>query len=245
MRASTSLVFAPGCRCCTLTEALLWPSHASCTGYRSSWNIWTCSFEIYGKWSVQTSIDRYTHVTHTHVLNGIILVWSSLRLAPITIISVRSYMYGYHSISLNRCHPQQSPPSNSSRTIDGSKLNKHSIWRVATASKCSKRTHCKYFVTTVTDPVLVLYDSFSMADRLRGCTVVFCELFCIHGIKGCEITCVTHFSMYHTPHLSQVIKIEPAKFTCGKLFVLLRNIIPMILQHVQTVFEGSNMSLLL
>ena len=93
--------------------------------------------------------------------------------------------------------------------------------------------------------MLVLYDSFSMADRLRGCTVVFCELFCIHGIKGCEITCVTHFSMYHTPHLSQVIKIEPAKFTCGKLFVLLRNIIPMILQHVQTVFEGSNMSLLL
>ena len=34
------------------------------------------SFEIYGKWSVQASID-------THVLNAVTLVWGSLRLAPI------------------------------------------------------------------------------------------------------------------------------------------------------------------
>ena len=41
----------------------------------SLWNIWMCSFKLYGKWSVQTSI-------HTRVRNAVTLVWDSLRLAP-------------------------------------------------------------------------------------------------------------------------------------------------------------------
>ena len=45
---------------------------------QSSWNIWMRWFEIYDKWSVQTSIDRYTRVR-----NAVMLVWGSLRLAPI------------------------------------------------------------------------------------------------------------------------------------------------------------------
>ena len=53
-------------------------SHAS---RQSSWNIWICSFKIYGKWSVQAS--KQTNI-HTHVRNEVTLVWGSLRLAPIT-----------------------------------------------------------------------------------------------------------------------------------------------------------------
>ena len=37
------------------------------------------SFEIYGKWLVQTNMDIYTQV-----FDAVMLVWGSLKLAPIT-----------------------------------------------------------------------------------------------------------------------------------------------------------------
>ena len=39
------------------------------------------SFEIYGKWSVQTSIERYTHTW----LDAVTLVWGLLRLVPTSV----------------------------------------------------------------------------------------------------------------------------------------------------------------
>ena len=47
--------------------------------YWSSRNIWMHSFEIYGKWLVQTNMD-----ISTQVFNAVMLVWGSLTLAPIT-----------------------------------------------------------------------------------------------------------------------------------------------------------------
>ena len=58
MHASTSVVFAPGSRWCTLT--VHWPSHAS--WYRSLWNICVLSLKIYGKWLVR----RYTCAQCSH-----------------------------------------------------------------------------------------------------------------------------------------------------------------------------------
>ena len=70
-------VFAPVTDHALWQPDLHWPSHAS--RYQSSWNIWTHWFQIYGKWSVQTSKQANIH---THVLNKVTLVWGSLRLAP-------------------------------------------------------------------------------------------------------------------------------------------------------------------
>ena len=65
--------FAPGRWCCTRAVALMSPS--SCRRDRSSWNIWMCSFKIYGIWPQARML--------THFRNAVPLVWGSLRLAPI------------------------------------------------------------------------------------------------------------------------------------------------------------------
>ena len=59
--ASTSVVFTPGLQRCILTPST--GLHMLHTRYRSSWNIWMCSFKVYGKWSVDSC-------THTHTRTG-------------------------------------------------------------------------------------------------------------------------------------------------------------------------------
>ena len=50
---------------------------------QSSWKIWMRSIEIYGKWSF-----------HTHFRNAVTLVWGSLRLAPINIMTCFLIQFG-------------------------------------------------------------------------------------------------------------------------------------------------------
>ena len=64
--ASTLVLFSLGRWCCTLTVAL----HMLHNNW-SLWNIWMRSFEIYGKWSVQTSIDTHTHAQWGHASMGL------------------------------------------------------------------------------------------------------------------------------------------------------------------------------
>ena len=60
-----SVVFAPGRQHCILTVVLHWLSHASCTHDINLQEIfWLLSFEIYGKWSVQTNQLTNSHA-HT------------------------------------------------------------------------------------------------------------------------------------------------------------------------------------
>ena len=81
-RTSTSVVFAPGPRCCTLTVALHWPQML----HVDLCEIFECAhlkFTVSGR-SKQT--NKRTSI-HTRVCNAVTLVWGSLRLAPI--ISIR------------------------------------------------------------------------------------------------------------------------------------------------------------
>ena len=47
---------------------------------RSSYNIWMRSFKIYGIWGRKQAKQAYIH---THLHNAVLLVWGSLRLAPV------------------------------------------------------------------------------------------------------------------------------------------------------------------
>ena len=77
---SFTLTLQSGSSASRLFPRLRWSTRRR--GHQISWNIriWMRSFAIYGKWSVQTSID-----THTCSNYAVTLVWGSLRLAPINI----------------------------------------------------------------------------------------------------------------------------------------------------------------
>ena len=85
-RASTSVVFAPGPRCCTLTVALHWPNMLH-VDLREIFECAHLKFTVRGR-SKQTNkqTNKRTSI-HTRVHNAVTLVWGSLRLAPI--ISIR------------------------------------------------------------------------------------------------------------------------------------------------------------
>ena len=58
------------------------------------------SFEIYGKWLVQTNMDIYTQV-----FDAVMLVWGSLKLAPFTMALQFVKMEEAGQISLCECLP--------------------------------------------------------------------------------------------------------------------------------------------
>ena len=78
-RASTSVIFAPGPRYCTLTVALHWP-HMLHVDLREIFECAHLKFTVSGR-SKQT--NKRTSI-HTRMRNAVTLVWGSLRLASIT-----------------------------------------------------------------------------------------------------------------------------------------------------------------
>ena len=85
-RTWTSVIFAPGLRCCVLTPPLAFTCF---TRYRCSWNIWR---------SVHSRI-------HTRVRNAVTLVWGSLGLTPITDNSDCPSIHFILKQPLNSGHP--------------------------------------------------------------------------------------------------------------------------------------------